>query len=117
MALYRFDGYDIELTRGDSLTLRIDLKGRDLPDGTEAVLTVKKRVRDEEIVLRKRCDASSELLTIALETEETNLTPGTYVWDVRLRIPQENGSFEIYTPMEYAALTILPVVGTELENA
>ena len=41
-ALYRIDGYDIELTRGDSLTLRIDLKGRDLPEGTEAFMTIKK---------------------------------------------------------------------------
>lgn len=115
--MYRFDGYDIELTRGDSLTLRIDLKGRDLPVGTEAVLTVKKRVRDEAVVLRKRCDASDEMLTITLEAEETNLPPGPYVWDVRLRIPRENGTTEIYTPMEYAALTILAAVGTELENA
>lgn len=114
--MYRFDGYDVELTRGDSLVLRIDLKGRDLPEGTEAVLTVKKRVRDEQIVLRKRCDASSEILSIALEAQETNLVPGVYVWDVRLRIPRPDGSFEIYTPMEYAALTILPAVGTELET-
>lgn len=112
--MYRIEGYDIELTRGDSLTLRIDLKGRDLPEGTEACMTVKKRVRDENIILQKRCDASQEILTIALEAEETNLEPGMYVWDVRLRIPRENGTYEIYTPMEYAALVILETVGTEM---
>lgn len=115
--MYRINGYDIELTRGDSLTLRIDLKGRDLPEGTEAFMTVKKRVRDEEIVLQKQCDASEEILTIALEAKEAELPPGMYVWDVRLRIPREDGGYEIYTPMEYAALTILEAVGTELREA
>jgi len=110
--LYRIDGYDIELTRGDSLTLRIDLKGRNLPEGTEAVFTVKKRMRDERSVLVKRCDASEEILTVALEAGETDIAPGTYVWDVRLRIPREDGSIEVVTPMEYAALTILGAVGT-----
>lgn len=112
--MYRIDGYDIELTRGDSLTLRIDLTGRDLPEGTEAFMTIKKRVRDDEILLQKRCDAADEILTIALEAEETDLSPGMYVWDIRLRIPREDGSFEIHTPMEYAALVILEAVGTEL---
>lgn len=110
--MYRIDGYDIELTRGDSLSLRIDLKGRDLPEGTEAVLTVKKRVRDAQPVLVKRCDASGEILTVALETQETDIAPGTYVWDVRVCIPREDGTVEVVTPMEYAALTILNAVGT-----
>lgn len=110
--MYRIEGYDIELTRGDSLTLRIDLKGRDLPAGTEAVFTVKKRVRDAQPVLLKRFDASDEILTVALENADTDLIPGAYVWDVRLRIPREDGSIEVVTPMEYAALIILDAVGT-----
>ena len=114
--MYRFDGYDIEMTRGDSLVLRVDLKGRDLPEGSEAVFTVKKNVREETVLLQKRCDAAQEVLAIALETEETDLPPGTYVWDVRLLIPREDGTREVYTPMEYAALTILPAVGTELQE-
>jgi len=73
-----------------ALTLRIDLKGRDLPQGTEAVMTIKKRVKDEAIILQKRCDASEEVVTIALEASETELAPGMYVWDVRLRIPRED---------------------------
>ena len=109
--MYRIDGYDIELTKGDSLTLRIDLMGRDLPEGSEAVFTVKKRMRDEQPVLVKRCDASGEILTLSMESGETDIAPGTYVWDVRLRIPREDGSIEVYTPMEYAALVILDAVG------
>ena len=109
--------YDIEVSRGDSAALRIDLSGRDLPEGTEAVFTVKRSISDDEPVLQKRIDASDEILTIALTPQETNLEPGVYYWDVRLRIPLETGGYEIYTPMEYAALVVLDVVGTSLDGA
>ena len=106
--------YDIEVTRGDTVTLRIDLSGRDLPEGSEAVFTVKKNVTDEETVLQKRFNASDEVLVIVLSHEETNLEPGTYFWDVRLLIPLEEGGWEVYTPMSYAALTVTAAVGTSI---
>ena len=43
--MVRCNGCDIELTRGDTLLLRIDLTGRDLPQGAQAVFTVKKNVK------------------------------------------------------------------------
>lgn len=105
------ENYDIEVTRGDTIALRIDLDGRDLPDGTDAVMTIKKRIKDEEPVLQKTFDASDEILTVVLTAEETNIAPGTYFWDLRLMIPLEDGGYEVYTPMEYAAFTVLEVVG------
>lgn len=103
--------YDIEVTRGDTVALRIDLSGRDLPEGTDAVMTVKKRVKDAEPIIQKVFNASDEVLTVVLTADETNVTPGTYFWDLRLMIPLEEGGYEVYTPMEYAAFTVLEVVG------
>jgi hypothetical protein len=74
-------------------------------------MTIKKRIKDEEPVLQKTFDASDEILTVVLTAEETNIAPGTYFWDLRLMIPLEDGGYEVYTPMEYAAFTVLEVVG------
>lgn len=112
--MLEINGYDVAITRGDSLILRVNLNGRDLPEGTDAVVTLKKSIHSEETILQKRFDASGETLNIHLTPTETDLTPGVYVWDLRLQIPLEDGSHEVLTPMEYAAFAVLPVVGTEL---
>jgi len=109
-----FDGYDVELSRGDTLVMKIELDGRDLPEGTDGVFTIKKRITSDEVVLQKRFNASDEELTVVLDADETNLAPGTYFWDVRLQIPMEEGGYEVYTPMEYAAFVVLPVVGVDI---
>lgn len=114
--MVEINGYDIQLTRGDTLFLRVDLTGRDLPEGTDAVFTVKKNIRSDEVLLRKRFDASDEVVGIRLSSRETRLDPGVYVWDVRLQIPAEDGTYEVYTPMEYAAFVVLESVGEPVEE-
>lgn len=114
--MVEINGYDIQLTRGDSLFLRIDLSGRSLPEGTDAVFTVKKSIRSDEVLIRKRFDASDEVVSIQLTSRETRLDPGVYVWDVRLQIPTGDGSFEVHTPMEYAAFVVLESVGEPVED-
>lgn len=109
-----FDGYDVELSRGDTLVMKIELDGRDLPEGTDGVFTIKKRITSDEVVLQKRFNASDEELVVVLDADETNIAPGTYFWDVRLQIPMEEGGYEVYTPMEYAAFVVLPVVGVDI---
>lgn len=110
--MVEINGFDIAVTRGDSLYLRIDLDGRDLPEGSQAVFTVKKNVRSDEELVRFIADASSESLTIALSPEQTNLDPGVYVWDVRILIPLPSGDREVYTPMQYAAFAVMDAVGS-----
>lgn len=105
------NGYDIALTRGDTLFLRIELSGRALPDGTDAVFTVKKDVRSTEPILQKRFGASDGSVSILLSPRETNLPPGVYFWDVRLQIPHPAGGYEVLTPMAYAAFAVLETVG------
>ena len=109
--MVNINGLDITLTRGDSLNLRVDLDGRNLPEGSLAEMTVKRSVRSRSVVLRKTFDASGETLGIQLSPQETALLPGAYVWDIRLQIPLADGGYEVYTPMEYAAVIIVPTVG------
>lgn len=108
------NGYDIELTRGDTLLLRIDLSGRSMPDGTDAVFTLKKNIHSTEAIIQKRFGASDGSVSILLAPRETNLKPGVYYWDLRLQIPQAEGGYEVLTPMEYAAFAVLDVVGDQI---
>lgn len=108
----RFNGMDIELTRGDSLQFKVNITGRELPDGTLALFTVKRRTRDEEPVIEKRMKVGEGgHVVVGLSSGETDVTPRTYYWDLRVLIPLGDGTFEVRTPMEYAAFTILEVVG------
>lgn len=112
--MFNTEGFDIEVTRGDTIALQIHLHGRELPVGTDAIFTVKKRPRDTEYLLQKRMDATDGVVTLALDPDDTNLPPRTYYWDLRVQIPQDTGGYEVYTPMEYAAFTVLDVVGGDI---
>lgn len=110
--MYRFDGMDIELTRGDSVQFKITIKGRELPQGTEALFTVKRSPSAEEAVIEKRLavDVDGAML-IGLSSTDSDIPARTYFWDLRVLLPLGDGSFEVRTPMEYAAFTILGVIG------
>lgn len=108
----RFDGLNIELTRGDSLWLNITIHGRTLPSGTVALFTIKRRTKDETPVVEKRLSIGEDgLVRVALSPEDTDIDPATYFWDLRVLIPYGDGGYEVNTPMDYAAFTILEVVG------
>lgn len=108
--MYRFEGLDIEVTGGDSLAFAVRFDGRALAVGSVAVFTVKKRLRERETVIEKRCAVLDNRVVVALGPEDTALAPGTYWWDVRVLSPGENGT-EVRTPMAYAAFEILEAVG------
>ena len=108
----RFDGYDIELTQGDSLQFKVNLKGRELPSGSLALFTIKKKPNAEEAVLEKRVPIEDDGSAVfGISSEESNLTARIYYWDIRVLIPLGDGKFEVRTPMEYAAFTILEAIG------
>lgn len=110
--MHRFNGYDIELTRGDSLQFRVTITGRELPSGTVALFTVKESPRDEMPVIEKKMEVDENgVVLVGLSSDDTDLQPRTYYWDIRALIPLGDGDFEVRTPMEYAAFTILEVVG------
>lgn len=109
----RFDGFDIELTQGDSLQFKVNFKGRELPEGTIALFTLKKKPNDEEAVLEKRVMINPEdgSAVFGISSEESNLVARSYYWDIRVLIPLGDGKFEVRTPMEYAAFTVLEAIG------
>lgn len=110
--MHKFSGLDIELTRGDSLQFKVTIKGRELPAETEARFTVKRRTRDEEPVIEKRLAVQADgTVNVGLSSADTDIDPRTYFWDLRVLIPLGDGTYEVRTPMEYAAFTILEVVG------
>ena len=108
--MHRFNGYDIELTRGNTLFFKIDLTGRALPEGSVAYFTVKSNPKAEETVIYKKLDASDGVLDIKLYSEDTDLPVRTYYWDVCVLIPLEAGGYEVETPMEYASFTIVDAI-------
>ena len=110
--MHKFDGFDIELTSGDSLQFRVTISGRELPAGTEALFTVKKSPRADDAVIEKRLTVDVDgVVLVGLSNEDTDIAPRTYYWDLRVMIPNGDGNFEVRTPMEYAAFTILEVIG------
>ncbi len=112
--MYKITGLDIEITRGDTLALLYKFDGRELPYGTDAIFTIKKKPRDEEHIVQHRVDASDGTATIFLGSDDTNFDARTYYWDIRLQMPREEGGYEIQTPMEYAAFTIVEVIGGDI---
>ena len=109
--MHRFDGYDIEVTQGDTLFFTVKLMGRDLPEGSVAYFTIKKSPRSDEVLVQKKVNVTDEIADIRLYSEDTNLAVRTYYWDLRVLIPMDNGAYEVETPMEYAAFTILAAIG------
>lgn len=108
--MHRFDGYDIELTSGDSLFFTISLDGRVLPEGATALFTVKRNPKDEEALIEKTIPVVDGKVAIQLFSHETELAARTYYWDLRVQFTSEEGD-EVETPMEYAAFTIIQPVG------
>jgi len=110
--MHAFKGLDIELTRGDSLQFKVTITGRELPTGTEALFTVKRRPRDEEAVIEKILPVGADgVVNVGISSADSDVEPRTYFWDLRVRIPLGDGTCEVRTPMEYAAFTILEVIG------
>lgn len=109
--MFSIDGKNIELTRGDSFSFSMTFTGRILPVGTQALFTLKKRVRDETAVIEKTVSVTDNAAAVHLVPADTaELATGTYFWDMRVLIPGDDG-MEVRTPMEYATFQLLEVVG------
>ena len=108
------DNNGIAITRGDSMRLMVRLSNRELPAGTQALFTVKDTPWEPcAHVIEKLIDVMDGCVSVLLTPAETDITPGHYVWDLRIKEPVENGRTEVHTPMEYAAFTVLEAVGDE----
>ena len=104
--------HSIQITRGDSVRFTIALKNRELPEGTKAVFTVRDTPWDPCMpAIEKEIDVLDGNASVILETADTEIAPGNYVWDVRVKEPNENGEDVKLTPMEYAAFVVVEAIG------
>lgn len=79
----------ISLTRGDTATFRLQIKNQDgtdyeIADDDQVLFTIKKATNTEEIIVQK--SAINNRIVIMPE-ETSNLSYGTYYYDVELRRP------------------------------
>jgi len=106
-------GNGVRLTRGDSTRFTLRLEGLEVPNGTRALFTVKKRAwRYEAPVIEESFVALNNEVEVILSPEQTNISTGDYVWDLRLFIESEDG-FDVMTPMTYAAFDVVEVIANE----
>ena len=112
--MFVIDRHGIKITRGDTARFVIALEGRDVAEGTKALFTVKappwEPCRPD---IEKLIDVEEGKVQVLLESEDTDITPGNYVWDVRLFEPEDEAHTNVVTPMEYAAFKVLEAIGDE----
>lgn len=112
--MLRIERNGLAITRGDSFRLMIRLGGRELAEGTQALFTVKDTPWEPcAPVIEKLIDVMDHSVSVVLAPEETDITPGHYVWDLRIKEPTSDGRTEVITPMEYAAFHVMEAVGNE----
>jgi hypothetical protein len=87
-------GDTITVIRGDDVVIDIELldDNGDALDLTDTVITftVKKRLESGEAVIVKEVsefdDPASGVASINLSNTETDITPGSYLWDIQIEI-------------------------------
>lgn len=109
--MLKINGYNVELTRGDSVRFMIRLMERKLAEGSKAVFTVKDTPWEPCMpAIEKELDVTDGRVSVVLEPYETDITPGHYVWDLRVKEAAEDG-VHVLTPMEYAAFVVKEAIG------
>ena len=109
--MLEINGHGITVTRGDSVRFAIKCTERDLAEGTKAVFTVKSTPWEPcRPDIEKNCDVIDGLVHVILNPIDTDIVPGNYVWDVRLKEPAEDNT-NVLTPMMYAAFRVVEAIG------
>lgn len=107
------NGKGIRITRGDSARFTIHLTGRELPDGTQALFTVKKRAwQHEPPAIEEYIPVMGNDVDVILSPDVTDMKAGNYVWDLRVMEDAGDGA-EVMTPMEYASFEVMEAIGDE----
>lgn len=105
--MFKIDGQGIQITRGDSARFVIDCGRKDFAEGTKAVFTVKSTPWEPcQPDIEKEIDVTNGEVNVILDPADTDITPGNYVWDVRIK-EREN----VWTPMLYAAFRVVEAIG------
>jgi len=106
--MFILEGTKIEITKGDWGVFTITFTGDDVPaDGTTIRVSLKKNPAMEDAIWEKDLLASDGAVTVVMRTEDTNIAPGGYYWDVRIFY----GDGYVCTPIEPSQFVVRKVVG------
>lgn len=106
--MLELNGLNIEISKGDTGSIRVTFVGTDVPeDGTIALVSLKNATNDDEPIWEKAIQVVNSGCVIPLLHEDTSLPFGTYKWDLRLIY----GDGGIYTPMKPAKFIVAERVG------
>lgn len=106
--MFDITGTKIEITKGDWGVFTITFTGDDAPvDGTAVRVSLKKNPSLEETIWEKDLYVLDDTVTVTLQTEDTNINPGGYYWDVRVFY---NDGY-VMTPIEPSQFIVKKVVG------
>ena len=105
--MFSVNGNNITISRGDTGALTVTLTGDVPADGTIALVTVREDINMAAAVWEKRIEINDGTMVIPILSEDTDIPPMDYYWDIRLLY--QNG--DIYTPFAPALFRVCEVVG------
>ena len=121
--MYNVEGYNIELSRGDTgaltVTANATLDGEPYTFGENDRALFSIKSGNGEIIMQKICPMVDNAFTVQfLNSDTDSLAPGSYSWDVRYLInpyyddsgKMVNGD-QVITPRAPMSLNLLTVVG------
>lgn len=97
--------HEIYIPKGEPGSFDIQYTSEPPADGTRILFSVKKDEDDETALIEKVMEAADGKITVELTSEDTDLEPGNYKWD----LVEENG----YRPIIPALFSIGKVVGNK----
>lgn len=105
--MFRIDRNNIEFTRGESVRFTIRLKGRELAEGTQAVFACKDTLWDPAApCIEKAVDIVDGKAHVILTPYDTDITAGTYFWDLRVYETDITGETHVMTPMDAGTIIV-----------
>ena len=101
-------GKKIRISRGDTGIIGVRFTGdRALAADTVAVFSLKRNLKMDKPLWEKKTALENGDAVLRLTSADTDLRPGVYWWDLRLKLPDGG----IQTPFEPQEFEVLEVVG------
>lgn len=102
---------EMQLSRGDTVTLEFQFEG-DIPDQNDGVyFTIKKVTGDRSVKIEKKMtQIETDVFQTEINAQDTsNLPFGKYTWDVRVFY----GDGQVTTPIRPSPFVVAEVVGND----